>query len=226
MSDYQKSVSIGDLGYFLDGWAEIIEGMGEKAEAVHDSVNTNLKAHEMPGVSIVEVLGSAKLTMPADRDYILNEMAPGVTSAIYIAKHGVDLYVSWRTFIKSVLNMQVVWIVLGASAILGLFVGGIDRGYDFYGNTATTFSFGGWIGWTIGFIVLAILFLSGLGKFIKGNSLTYFFIEPTIFDAEDITALSLSVHKTILRSLDHVGIDSSKLRIKQSFKGGRRGEDL
>jgi len=54
--------------------------------------------------------------------------------------------------------------------------------------------------------------------------LAYFFIEPNVFDAEDITAMSLSVHKSVLRALDSAGIDSSKLRLKQDFKGGRRDQ--
>lgn len=47
-----------------------------------------------------------------------------------------------------------------------------------------------------------------------------------MFDAEDITAMGLSVHKTIIRCLDTAGIDISKLRLKRDFKGGRRDETV
>ena len=30
-----NSVNVNNLGYFLDGWADLIEGMGEQIEEVH-----------------------------------------------------------------------------------------------------------------------------------------------------------------------------------------------
>ena len=38
--------------------------------------------------------------------------------------------------------------------------------------------------------------------------------------------MNISVHKTILRVLDEVGIGTSKLRLKGQFKGGRSGETV
>ena len=74
---------------------------------------------------------------------------------------------------------------------------------------------------------LFILFLVALyGFFTKLNFLYYFKIHPTLFDDEDITAMSLTVHKSLLRALNNSGIDISKLRIKQSFKGGKKDQEL
>ncbi len=75
------------------------------------------------------------------------------------------------------------------------------------------------MGFEFGLIAIA-------GRILKGNFLAFFFIEPNVFDAEDITAMSLSAHKSLIRALDNTGIDVTKLRLKQNFKGGRRGEDL
>jgi hypothetical protein len=60
----------------------------------------------------------------------------------------------------------------------------------------------------------------------KRYSLAYFFVEPTYFDADDITAMGLAVHSSILRALDIVGIESAKLRLKQDFKTNRRGDSV
>ncbi len=77
-----------------------------------------------------------------------------------------------------------------------------------------------------GIAVLGFILLGIAGRIIKGRFFAYFFIEPNVFDAEDITAMSLSVHKSIIRSLDDAGIDISKLRVKQTFRGGRRGDEV
>ena len=50
--------------------------------------------------------------------------------------------------------------------------------------------------------------------------------EPSLFDAEDITAMNLSIHKSLLRALDQGGIDSSRLRLKGEFHSGRRRDTV
>jgi hypothetical protein len=119
-------------------------------------------------------------------------------------------------------------LILIIAAVIGFLTGGIERqGGDFFdsgGDTIISFS-----GWIINSVVLALFlgFLVGIaGRIFKGSFSAYYFIEPNLFDAEDITAMGLSAHKTLLRSLDNSGIDVSKLRLKQKFQGGRRGEEL
>jgi hypothetical protein len=84
----------------------------------------------------------------------------------------------------------------------------------------------GWIltvlGTTAGLIVL--LFIIGL--LFKKSALYFITIQPNLFDAEDIAAMSLSVHRSVLRALDNTGIDTSKLRLKSKFTGGRRNEEM
>lgn len=76
-------------------------------------------------------------------------------------------------------------------------------------------------------IFLAIIVIVGfLGYSLKKNVLAFILVEPSLFDKDDITAMNLSVHKSILRALDTSGIDVSKLRIKERFTGGHRGEDV
>jgi len=70
--------------------------------------------------------------------------------------------------------------------------------------------------------LLGIVAIAGL--IIRKNLLAFILKEPNIFDADDITAMNLSVHKSILRVLDEVGIDNSKLRLKGPYKSGRSGE--
>lgn len=211
-----SQVNVNQLGYFLDGWADLVEGMGEKAKEVRDALVTGLKEREMPEVYTNEITGIVGLVGGGHRAYTINQTAPGASTIVYIGQHGKDLYVSWRTFIKPVLNLLVIGIILGVAIILGIIASHPDYGFSLTNFMLTFFLFS-----ALGFGSVAFA-----GKIMRGSTLAYFFIEANIFDAEDITAMSLSTHKTLLRSLDTSGIDVSKLRLKQTFKGGRRDEEI
>jgi hypothetical protein len=217
-----NSINVNALGYFLDGWADIVEGMGDKVETVRANVLNELHNREMPEIQVNKMTGVVSLTSNQRRPYLITTTAPGATTAINISKHGKDLFASWKTFIRPVLNQKVIFITLGICAFLGLITGGVDSGGMFGGGPS--FSFGGWISSTILFLILAAAILGFGGRIFKGSFLAFFFVEPNLFDADDITAMSLSTHKSILRALDGAGIDVSKLRLKQDFKGGRRDE--
>ena len=154
-------INLESLGYFLDGWADLIEGMGSKADQIRTDVIQNLTNRDMPEITITPRKGYIGLTSLEKRDYGVAETPPGATTTIYIAQHGKDLYVSWRSFIRPVLNQQTLLIMLGFCIFLGLLTGGIQE--DFFGRE-TSFSFAGWIAWTIGFLILATVGLLFAGR--------------------------------------------------------------
>ena len=45
------------LGYYLDGWADLIEGMGEKADEVRTKVLEGLLERNMPQIDVSNVTG-------------------------------------------------------------------------------------------------------------------------------------------------------------------------
>lgn len=219
-------LNVNNLGYFLDGWADLVEGMGDMAKEVRRDVLAQLKGRDMPDIGLADKIGYVSSWSGERRDYVVSDTHPGATTTVYIAEHGKDLYASWRTFIKPKFNDNVIAVVLGIAAILGFFLGGLQQTWGPYSRQETSISFSGWL--TMGIIVLILelgLLVAG-GRILKGHSWAFFLVEPNIFDAEDITAMSLSAHKSILRALDNSGIDISKLRLKQTFKGGRRGEEV
>ncbi len=226
MSDQINDVNVNNLGYFLDGWADVIEGMGDKEGEVREKFLEGLKNRDMPRIRFYKANGYSSLLTGEKRLYSITHISPGVSTTVYISKHGQDLFTSWRTFIKPVLNQTVFWLLVIGAAILGLLTFGTHQtGGGFFGEPAqTSFYFVGWLVSTIFFAILGGGIIGIVGRFWRGNFLSLFFIQPTVFDAEDITAMSLSVHKTILRALDSVGIDITKLRLKRDFKGGRRDE--
>jgi len=109
--------------------------------------------------------------------------------------------------------------VLNILTILGLIIFGLIMGVQF----DDFLSFGAKF-------IIAVIFgaiLVGLdGLFLHRNPYKNFFVEVTTLDAEDVTALSLATHYSLIRVLDQTGIDTSILRIKEQFTGGRRNEHI
>jgi hypothetical protein len=340
--DAQREITASGLGYYLDGWADLIEGMGAKVEKVRADILRQLKERNMPDVYVEEVqMKEGLITLDSHRDYVINTTFPGVTTTIYVAKHGNDLFASWRTFICPTINWLFMAIYYGIaflsvisinkyineqlfsgmnlfssnsdgltknsivlilsyfttiiiSALIYPFVynkiveyfikrrnigvinmkqeifnfirkhpnifweSDIQKNYKLL-NIYISFILG-----TLMFFIAAwsdiirnqdlndfirgildvparflnlllysipmfffILFVVAIaGIFLRRNILAFILKEPSLFDQEDITAMSLTVHKTLLHALDMTGIDVSKLRIKGEFKGGRRGENI
>lgn len=209
----------------MDGWSELIEGMGTKADQVRSDVLDHLRSRNMPNIGLGNKIGYVSLISSKERDYVIAERNPGAVTTVYISQHGTDLYASWRTYFAPQLNKDLLYALLGISAVLGLLTGGLGTSslFGYYGDG---FSFFGWIIFTILFLLLGTFLVSLAGKYLKGYESAFFFVQENVFDSDDITAMSLSVHKSIIRSLDKSGIDVSKLRLKQSFKGGRKDVEV
>lgn len=89
------------LGHFLDGWAHLVEGEGDSAQAVRDNLIQRLYDREMSGVRIASISAIPKSgKSEPERPYIVTSKYPGFTTAIYVDSHGKDLYVSWKTYLK------------------------------------------------------------------------------------------------------------------------------
>lgn len=379
------------LLFFIDGWSELIEGMGEKEVAIQTSLKEELDRRNMPDVKVEEVNALPAFFSTSSRPYSIATTSPGATTTVYIAKHGNDLYASWRTFLTPIINWNLIFTLAKYGGVLGLayfvintvigLITGIYEGFfvstaaknlgqailyalgwgsgiflaglvliSFFGFiypyskkffkiaksykfwtlvsvlsgvgrflflyddkvefnlsrsyllsyvldpgilALTVFLSGLLVSWLLlivflishtwsgsqnypvdvlvvaliaGFIIVDLTemgknlgrmwdifvgyFMSGLYSFEQAivialtvlgggiaililaglmvhRNLIYFLIEqPTLFDLEDITAMSLSVHKSLLRVLDQQGIDVTKLRIKTSFKSGRKGDEV
>jgi hypothetical protein len=209
------------LGRFLDGWADLIENLGDQAPEVQSQTYQQLISRDLPDIKVKYTTGYASRVSAKGRHYITTTTSPGATTAIYIGQHGKDLYVSWKTWIKPTLNWQPPVIMVAIAGTIS-FCGNslqvannnlpIDRFIrDFALNFIALFIFE--------FIIMLVA-----GWWLKHKPLHFFITEPNVFDADDITAMSLAAHKSIQTALDQVGIDTSMLRRKRDFKGGRQDE--
>ena len=212
------SRSLSWLGERLDGWADLIEGVAERAPEVIQAFQERVSARQMPNVQHESsTLTTGGLT-GKQRAYQLVHTPTGATVAVYIGQFGKDLYVTWDLFIRPIVNKAVLWGILGAAALFGFFTAFRQEAW----TGRTTFSFGGWIAATIGLSILFAALVAGAGFVLKRNPLAFFFKELDAFDADDITAMTLAVHKSLLQAIDAVGIDIRLLRVKEQFHGGRR----
>lgn len=208
------NINVKRLGFFLDGWADIIEGKGSKANLVRRDVLAQLEARGMPDINSGNRKGFANTVASEYRDYVSTETYPGVVTLIYISQHGKDLYASWRTYIRPVANTAVLFALGAISLFFGIMV--VANSYNGSGGAF----FGGWI---VSFIILALM-VAFAGYIVRRDPIAFFLVDPSYFDIDDITAMDLSVHYSVLRALDKAGITTAKLRLKRDFKTGRKGD--
>jgi hypothetical protein len=304
------------LGQYLDGWADLIEGMGEKAEIVQSGVINQLKLRNMPDIQVDKITLKEGVLSDEYRSYVSTSTYPGARTIIAVGKHGNDLFTAWHSYIQPTINWRLIGYYASAALVIASVISSVlylirlfqvvglafseKSGVNFITNFAYWVLTGGLICISLLFLIFilgniwkqkpifkisrasirsysiiglgiaffidgygnkmftelnkvlanisagissfsypysflpfaislfgAILILALLVGFImKKDPLAFIFKEPSIFDKDDITAMNLSVHKTLIRTLDTSGIDITKLRLKERFTSGRRGEDV
>jgi hypothetical protein len=120
------------LGNYLDGWADLIEGMGAKAESVKNAVVKQLTDRELPEIQIEEVTIREGILSSLVREYNITTTFPGARTTIFIQKHGKDLFASWRSFIRPTLNWTLMLIYFIISLFPSLFINVIRWLYGVY----------------------------------------------------------------------------------------------
>ncbi|GAB4156529.1 MAG: hypothetical protein Fur0021_24840 [Candidatus Promineifilaceae bacterium] len=110
----------------------------------------------------------------------------------------------------------VVWVVAILVSSGGPFLLG-DFFYFFY-----RFDISNLLANVAGAFVLSAALLALIGLITQRSAWAYFRQEYNHFRADDIAAMTLAVHKSILETLDEVGINTALVRGKEEFRGGRR----
>lgn len=210
------AVNINRLGVRVDGWADVVEGVGDKEEQARKELEGTVRGKKMPDTS-VNAIHVSPTYGTKQRKYILVEMSNGATVAAYIGAFGKDLYAKWDVFVKPLLNKVVIYVILGLGAFFGL-IGAFGKNY--YGNTSFSFIklVATFLGWVIGGAILVAI----AGYITRRNILAFFFKQLDEFDLDDITALTIDTHKAMLGALDVIGIKANVLRMKEHFVAGTR----
>jgi hypothetical protein len=244
------TIKLSRLGLRIDGWADLVEGAGGKATVALQAVTDTMKRRGMPAVEIKPDNAAPNAISSKRRPYVLVEMPNGASVTAYLGQYGSDLYASWDLYIRPKLETRTVIIILVLSllsVIPGSLCGSVSS-FSFLGqlgkllNPQSIFGGGGGGANLTGYyfaVIFSLLCLSGVGFLasviflaflvavagyvVKGNWLAFFIKELTPFDADDIGAMGLAVHKSVVLALDSVGVSIKTLRLKEVFKAGGQG---
>lgn len=222
------AIPIADLGTRLDGWADILLGAGAQAQMVAESFEQQLLAQNMPVVKIVPETLTPGGWSGKRRSYYLVQIEPGASMAVYINRFGENLYLAWDMYVRPIIRWPILVIALClifALPALACFVG-------YNGDFLTRPAYAGVGGSTALLIItllcspaagVGLLFGAGLiGLIQRGNATAFFIKEIDTFTADDITAMMMSVHKTLLAALDEAGLKTDLLHEKDRFFAGQR----
>lgn len=205
------------MGALVDSWADLLDDMGDKANTVMSEFRQRMNQRQIPNVKFEAADITASSIGGASRSYNLVKTTTGATIAVRVDRFGRDLFLSWDLWVRPLPNWPVIVAVLGAAAFMAL---GGARTPAFFGQPQ--FNLVLWLLGTI-FNCLWIGFLIGLaGKIIHGSWLHFYIKQLTPFDTDDITAMSLAVHHSLLQSADVAGINAQLIRPKGEFRGGQR----
>ena len=203
---------VDSFGYYLDGWADLIEGQGGKAESVLEEVVAILR-ERFPEKEVLPLKGTVGTNRNRVRPYAITSNHPGYTTTIHVGERGQDLYVSWRAFRTFILN-GLIWVVLGVDVFLALFIAALASSF------------------TVGIIALLFILwasfelLTRYSRSRLGSPMAIFYVKVSLFDQEDVLAMNLAVHKSLLKALNKEGIDVDTLRIKQQFNPGNPDQTI
>ena len=224
------SINLHHMGLFIDRWADIIEGKSELAESIRVNLLQQLRDKNMPDIQIKPISANVGI-LSGDRPYIIATTSPGVTTAIYVSAHGKDLYLSWRTHVRGVINKRLLIMMAAAAGMPTLclspclLIGNVVNAFVSLGSDVNVGNiFAPALTVCLGFFGFEIVLLALAGQLLKGDPFAYFFVEPSIFDAEDVAAMNLAIHKTLVKATETAGIDPAILRPKPDVRGGRVSE--
>jgi hypothetical protein len=211
------------MGDRIDGWADLIENAGDRADTLFQFVQQRLGERGMPAIAHYDQTLTVGGLISEQRRYHLVLHQVGAAIAVYVSGFGRDLYVSWDLFISQIWKPKTILIILAVAGVISFpgFIGlvGGDRRNILVGL------FLGFMAWLFGTIMntIGISILVGVAGLVLKRSFWGFFREEyNHFRADDITAMTLAVHHSLLEGLDSIGVDRALIRPKEQFRAGRR----
>jgi len=208
-----SKAQITKLGIRIDGWADLIDNAGDQVDTLYQFLRVRLGQRKMPQVKHYPQKLSTGRLMGEERQYHMVSHQVGSTVAVYIGAFGEDLYLSWDLFAKQAWKRRVFFIIMGVAAVLSLLVQLFSE--DSY---PVIMWLSGTIGGTLGICILVAL----AGLVLRGNFWAFFQEEFNHFRADDLAAMTLAVHHSLLEGLDSIGVDRDLIRPKEQFRAGRR----
>lgn len=213
-------IRIDQLGTRIDGWADVLLGAGSESQSVANLFEQRLRSQKLPGVTIQQQRLTPGGLIGQERLYRLIQTPTGATMAIYVNSFGNNLFLSWDMYVRPVIRWLIILALFAISALPSFclfIVSLINSGY--FGLIPA------FIGPMIcaPLTVVTVFVVAGLiGLFFYGSFTTFFIAEIDKFAADDVTAMMIGVHKTLLASVDQAGLKADLLRDKTQYHAGQR----
>ena len=232
--EYTGRSRIDKLGDRIDGWADLIDNASQHAQELQEFVGQRLSERHMPEIRCRDCRLTPGRLAGEERLYHLAAHQIGATIAVYIAAFGRDLYVSWDLFVKQVWNRAVLYAILILSGTISLIsylgsLGAVGRYSSSLGRAGGYVTLGTAVGGffmaifsTIGMAIGIGILLGIAGLVLKRNFWAFLKLEYTHFRLDDVAAMGLAVHHSLLEGLDHIGVSRASIRPKEQFRAGRR----
>ena len=217
------------MGILVDMWADLIPGYGAKAEEFREAYRAHRTAKSIPGL---EVKASNFYSTGFSQPYRIMERnrRDPATVMVYIAKQGEDLYLSWRAYMQNDLNPSRFYILFWGSFLITVLLSRAISiaplelfpffawDQDFASNVIKLAAYTVTASLVFGFI--AALY----GYFFRnGDYLALFRYKSSEIYIDDIIALTVAIHQSILAGTDTLGIDRASLQEAEPiFKKRRR----
>lgn len=190
------------LGVRIDGWADLIPGAGDQAEAVQKGFVEGFTAREIPDARLEQTgFSSAGIMKPY---WVVRKLAE--SSVVQIEPKGKDLWVSWSQYARRPLDMQKLGILVGAAFAVSFF--------EHLGVVAGNFGYFllGWIFGTLNWLLPVTIIALVAGYIWKGSFWYFFMPEPDEMAKDERTALMLAVHQSLLGAVQKAGFETDELR--------------
>ena len=191
----------------VDGWSDLVAGEGEKAAEIEQNFIDDFNARGLTYVDLGRVEVSSGLQLRAYQ--VARHQAGSV--AVYANPAGKDLMLGWDLKVAQKVSWKRIGILALAAVIISFLV-------SLFSGSPFLYFLVQWINGTIGWAFnVAILGLIA-GKVMKGD-IWYMFIEkPEVAALQELSALAMAVHQSLITSVKKAGLEETSLRVKDTFK--------
>ena len=218
-NDALFSDEINSLGYRVEMWGELIDGraedLGKFWKAFYDAFKSRKVSCESLKWKDVSAYG---FFSDKTREVMQIRRNP-VTITVYMATQGKDLYISWRSFLKSSISVAKVGMFVALGVLIFLFLTGVlnslptnqlNPQYQTRVNTVVAIN-----ALVAAVVVLFPLVMFGFSN--TGDPLGYLRAGYSSMVDDDLLALSTAVHRSLMEAADKLDIDTAKLTVREPF---------
>lgn len=225
-SDYPANQYM-QVGTLIDMWADVVEGYANKATEFYETFETLMASRNIKSLKRYRApLKATGMINPPFRTMLFLARYP-VTVTVYVATQGDDLYVSWRAFAKADVAYWKVGVLAAVGALFGLgianSISGVQNMFRSGFDPVIVLNLGIAITWAVIFFVVVggWFVFQGFQKY-DGDFLAFFREPLNELHADDVASASAVVHKTIIHTADKLGIDTTKLELREPFYKQRK----